>query len=117
MREIAQLQRKPFYNVGITKRTIAVCAIGGIFLGTLFFRFANLPLENLSNIQTKVLSESAAVSKKFDTALQPLFKVFGIDFYNPITILNLNYPYFRTFYYDKYLEYVAQKEKEELERK
>ncbi len=120
MREIARIQKNLMYNTGFTKLTIVVCAIGGVILGSLFFRFSNLQFnfgtatsKNTSD-QSTVISES---STKFDILMEYLFKVFRIDFYNPITILNTGYPYFETFYNDKYLEYVAQKETEELDKK
>jgi stage II sporulation protein P len=118
MRDIARIQKNTMYNTGFTKLTIVVCAIGGIILGSLFFKLSNFQF-NLGTATSDSKDQSAfsESTTKFEKDMETLFKVFGIDFYNPITILNNGYPYFERFYNDNYLEYVAEKEKEELDKK
>lgn len=134
MREIARIQRSSIYNTSnigsgksnLTKLPIILCAVAGILLGSLAFkvsngRINNTETESIKNNITQSKPEVEAVYNKQSSASElfkdALFKVFGMDRYNPITIVNASYPYFKMFYDDQYLEYVAQKEKEELQQK
>lgn len=107
MREIARVERSSIYsnsNFESTKKNISrlpviLCAIAGILLGSLIFKVANGHI----NITQDVLKDT-------------LFKVCGMDRYNPISIVNANNPYFKMFYQDQYLDYIAQKEQEELQQ-
>ncbi len=135
MREIARIQRSTIYNTSnigsaksnLTKLPIILCAFAGILLGGLAFKISN-------EVSTKVQShnydtaQSNTVVKAIDSKLSDnyevldslndlLFKIFGMDRYNPITIVNANHPYFETFYDKQYPEYVAQKKQQELSQK
>lgn len=108
MRETARIEKSSIYNTpnigsgksSLTKLPILLCAVAGILLGSLVFNIANGHI---------TISE--------DFFKDTLFKAFGMDRYNPITIVNANYPYFKNFYDNQYLEYIAQKEQQELAQK
>lgn len=101
MREIARVQRRELYNANVynnskssyAKLPVVLCTIAGILLGSFIFKFTN-----------------GGLSFSEDFFMDTLFKAFGMDRYNPITIVNSNYPYLKMFYDNKYLEYVAQQE-------
>lgn len=127
MREISRIQRRRMYlasGIGsknsLKKLPVILCTVAGILLGTFTFEIAN---NGLKSIQSGELKEGAGTYNKTNTQMivnslnDALFKVFGIDRYNPITIVNKNYPYFRMFYNNQYMEYLAQKEQQELEQK
>lgn len=108
MRESARIDRSSLYNAtnlgggksNITKLPIILCAIAGILLGGLVF---------------KVVNGQISISEEFFK--DELFKVFGIDRYNPVTIVNANYPYFKMVYDEQYPEYIKQQEEMELAKK
>jgi len=133
MREIAKIQRSSIYNTynvgsGRSNRLpIILCAIAGILLGSFAFKVANVSsteTEKLINDTTQSkLSVEAADNKQsanyvvLEAINDALFKFLGMDRYNPITIVNANHPYFKMFYDNQYLEYIAQKEQQELAQK
>lgn len=108
MRDIMRVERSPIYNTtnlvggksNLSKLPIIICAIIGILLGSFAFKAANGHI----NITEELFKDQ-------------LFKIFGMDRYNPITFVNTNYPYFKMFYENKYLDYIAQLEQEELAKK
>ncbi len=127
MREIARFEGNSIYsdaNVSkskgnFTKLPIILCAIAGILIGGLAFRAANgkISIEALAGGGT---TEGESGDKKADTlglAMDIMFKAFGMDRYNPITILNSNSPFFEEYYKKDYLKFVAEKEQEELQKK
>lgn len=98
----------------LTKLPIILCAVGGIVLGGIAFRFvngrANLPVD------LKKFTQRSAVVESSEGIKDLVFKLFGMDIYNPITILNNNYPYFKMFYDKEYLPYISEKEQQELNK-
>jgi len=128
MREISRIQRRKMYlasGIGgsksnIKKLPVILCTVTGILLGTFTFKMAN---NGIKSIQAGELNEVTNLYRKSSTQTivnslnDALFKVFGIDRYNPITIVNKNYPYFKIFYNNQYMEYLAQMEQQELEQK
>jgi stage II sporulation protein P len=100
-----------------SKLPIVLCAVGGIVLGSIAFNIANgkinIPVNFKDITKVTAISESGSQEK----IKEAVFKLFGIDVYNPITILNTNYPYFKMFYDKEYLDSLAEKQKQELEKK
>lgn len=138
MREIARVQRNSIYstsNIGsckgnLTKVPIILCTIAGILLGSFAYKVANERInitqnEDIKNNATESNSAVQAVynvqTPTYEVLIESfndkLFKIFGMDRYNPITIVNANHPYFKMFYNNQYLEYIAQMEQQELEKK
>lgn len=126
MREIARIEGNSFYNNSnvtgnkgnFSKFPIILCAIAGILIGGLAFRAANGHM-SIGGINTdgKDISESQDKADIAGFAMDILFKAFGMDRYNPITILNSNSPFFETYYKNDYLKFVAEKEQQELQEK
>ncbi len=126
MRETARIQRNSLYDGtnleggrgNFTRLPIILCAVAGILLGGLAFKAANGRIDigalNFGG-GTSQADSSGKNDDSFGFAKDIMFKVAGMDRYNPITILNANYPYFKLFYKNGYLDYVAQQEKEKLE--
>jgi len=127
MREIARFDGNSIYgdaNVSkskgnFSKLPIILCAIAGILIGGLAFRAANgkLSLESLSGGVQQLEDSGSKTARTFELAMDILFKAFGMDRYNPITILNSNSPFFEAYYKNDYLKFIAQKEQEELQKK
>jgi len=133
MREIARVQRNSIYNTSkicsgksnLTKLPIVLCAIAGILLGSFAFKVANGRINNTEDLKNDNTQSKPGVetiyNKQSDTFVETfndeLFKFFGMDRYNPITIVNANHPYFKMFYENQYLEYIAQIEQQELAQK
>ena len=124
MREFARIEGNSFYNDSnitgnkgsFSKFPIVLCAIVGILIGGLAFRAANGHMSiGGMNIGGKDISEDKADISGY--AMDILFKVFGMDRYNPITILNSNSPFFKIYYRDDYLKFIAEKEQKELQEK
>lgn len=128
MRELARINRGTVYNSpemtatgksSITRVTIILCAVAGILLGGLAYKAAN-GWFGKETVQAAGGIAAGDADKGQETAnfvLDAFFKAFGMDRYNPITIVNANNPYFKLFYENKYLEYVAEKEQQELQQK
>lgn len=127
MRELARLNRSSIYNSSgmtnnksnITKLPIILCAVAGVLLGGLAYKAANGWI-NKDAIQAAGELVSGSNGKESETVsymLDVLFNALGMDRYNPITIVNANNPYFKLFYENEYLEYVAEKEQQELQKK
>jgi stage II sporulation protein P len=137
MREIARVQRSSIYNTSsfgsgksnLKKLPIILCAVTGILLGSVAFKVSN---GSLNNIETEDLKNNTAQSKPaFDAVYNKkpvnfeisdsfndlLFKFFGMDRYNPITIVTANHPYFKMFYDNQYLDYISQIEQQEQAQK
>ncbi|HEY5584880.1 MAG TPA: stage II sporulation protein P [Ruminiclostridium sp.] len=137
MREIARSQRSSIYNTSnigrsksnLTKLPIILCAVVGILLGSLAFKVANGRINNAETESLKndfsqskpaveyVNNKQASSSKALELFKDGLFKFFGMDRYNPITIVNANSPYFKIFYENQYLQYSAQIEQQEVAQK
>jgi stage II sporulation protein P len=108
MREIARIERGSIYNTvnfgnsksNLTKLPIILCAIAGILLGGLVYKAAN-----------------GRINFSQEAIMDTLFEFCGMDRYDPITVVNANNTYFKAFYEDKYLGYVAQMKQEELVKK
>jgi len=132
MREIARILRSSIYSTSsfrrskrkVTKLPIILCAVAGILLGSLAFKFVDGRINNIGSLKNDISQSKPAVevvnnnnSNGFE-ALEffkdELFKFLGMDRYNPITIVNANYPYFKMFYENQYLQYTAQLEQQEL---
>lgn len=126
MREIARFEGSSFYHAAditsnnkgnFSKIPIIICAVAGILIGGLVFKAANGKLNinsiNINNPTTTTIKKSKTV----ELALDVLFKAFGMDRYNPITIINSNSPLFESYYEKGYLKYIAEKEQKELEEK
>lgn len=135
MREIARIQRSPVYNNAniennrnsFTKLAIVLCAVAGVLLGGFAFKAANgklnidFPDFKIKTPQVDSTGNQTAESTRknqesFGFIKDALFTILGMDRYNPITIVNANYPYFKLFYRDGYLDYIAQQEKEKMEK-
>ncbi len=126
MREIARFEGSSFYNAAditnnnkgnFSKIPIIICAVAGILIGGLVFQAANGQLDisklKLSNPTAAGINKSKSV----ELAKDVLFKAFGMDRYNPITIINSNSPLFESYYKNDYLKYIAEKEQQELAEK
>ncbi len=96
----------------LTKLPIILCAVGGIVLGGLAFRFANGKV----NIPIDFKPKASATIESSESIKEYVFKLFGIDLYNPITILNTNYPYFKMFYDKKYQPPASEKVQQEINK-
>ncbi len=123
MREIARIEGNSFYDEpdttaakgNFSKFSIVLCAVAGILIGGLAFRAANDQI-GLSGEQS--ISQGQSKKNEFvDQALDIMFKAFGMDRYNPITILNSNSPFFESYYKNDYLKFIAEKEQKELQEK
>ncbi len=99
----------------LTKLPIILCAIGGIVLGGLAFRLANGKV-NIPIDFKQVNPKSSASIESSENIKEFVFKLFGIDLYNPITILNTNYPYFKMFYEKKYQPPASEKVQQEINK-
>lgn len=97
----------------LTKLPIILCAVGGIVLGGIAFRLANGKV-NIPIDFEQITRKSGTTIESSDNIKEFVFKLFGIDMYNPITILNTNYPYFKMFYDKNYQPYAAEKVQQEL---
>lgn len=99
----------------LTKLPIILCAVGGIVLGGLAFRFANgkvnIPFD-FKHVNTK----ASTTAESSDNIKEYVFKLFGIDLNNPITILNTNYPYFKMFYDKNYQPLASERIQQEVNK-
>ncbi len=127
MREIARIEGNSFYNNSnmtsnkgnFSKRPIVLCAIAGILIGCMAFRAANGQIR-IGGINLNQQTSSEKQSKQTEAlnfSLDLLFKAFGMDRYNPITILNSNSTFFEEYYKNDYLKYIAEQEQEKLQEK
>ncbi len=127
MREAARFEGNSYYNESnmesnkgnFSKLPIILCAVAGILIGGLAFRAA---YGNISISGLKIGDQSVSDSQmdRDDTLgffKDILFQAFGMDRYNPITILNSNSPLFEAYYKNDYLKFIAEKEQRELEEK
>lgn len=123
MRELARIPKNTFYdssfegNKGnLTKLPVIICTVAGIVLGSLAFKFDTSSIGNNGwDFFKKATQEKTSTSATVDGSnryKEYFFKLFGIDFYDPLTILNANYPYFNLFYKNRYPEYTAQLQRE-----
>ncbi len=99
----------------LTKLPIVLCAIGGILLGGLAFTLANGKI-NIPIDFKQINPKSSASTESSDNVKEFVFKLFGIDLYNPITILNTNYPYFKMFYDKSYQPPASEKVQQEINK-
>lgn len=99
----------------LTKLPIVLCAIGGILLGGLAFTLANGKV-NIPIDFKQIKPKSSASTESSDNVKEFVFKLFGIDLYNPITILNTNYPYFKMFYDKSYQPPASEKVQQEISK-
>ncbi len=99
----------------LTKLPIVLCAIGGILLGGLAFTLANGKI-NIPIDFKQINPKSSASTESSDNVKEFVFKLFGIDLYNPITILNTNYPYFKMFYDKSYQPPASEKVQQEISK-
>ncbi len=127
MREIARIEGNSFYNDSnitgnkgnFSKRPIVLCAIAGILIGIMAFRAANGQI-SIGGINLSKQTSSENQSKQTEAlnySLDILFKAFGMDRYNPITILNSNSTFFEAYYKNDYLKYIAEQEQMKLQEK
>ncbi len=107
----------------VNKLPIILCATAGVLLGSIAFKVSILGINNTdTNNSTKyklaaeALKIKSANHETIDRFNDILFSSFGIDRYNPITILTANYPYFKMYYNNEYQDYLVQKQIE-LEQK
>lgn len=127
MRELARINRGSIYSSSgitnnksnITKLPIILCAVAGILLGGLVYKAANgwISKDTIQAAGELVSGSNVKQSETVSYVLDVLFNALGMDRYNPITIVNANNPYFKLFYENKYLEYAAEKEQQELQKK
>lgn len=126
MRDIVRIQNNgSIYNSpnfsgskrNITKLPIIICAAAGVLLGSFAFKISNISLDtnglnngSKSKLTAEVLKIKSANYETFDKVNDFLFKSFGIDRYNPITILTANYPYFKMYYNNEYQDYLVQRQ-------
>ncbi len=132
MRDIVRFQNgTSIYNssnIGSSKKNlnklpIILCATAGILLGSFAFKVSIVGI-NKTDTNSSTKSRLAADALKIKSANYEvidkfndiLFNSFGIDRYNPITILTANYPYFKMYYNNEYQDYLVQKQME-LEQK
>lgn len=132
MRDIMRMQNSSsIYNNSsfgsnrrnITKLPIIICATTGVLLGSFAYKIANIGINNgdtnslNNNSKSKLVAEALKIKstnyETIDKFNDFLFSSFGIDRYNPITILTANYPYFKMYYNNQYQEYIAQKQAEQ----
>ncbi len=99
----------------LAKLPIILCAVGGIILGGIAFRLANDKV-NLPIDFKHITQKSSASIESSDNIKEFVFKLFGIDLYNPITIVNTNYPYFKMFYDKSYQPSASEKVQQEINK-
>ncbi|QNU65567.1 stage II sporulation protein P [Ruminiclostridium herbifermentans] len=131
MRDIVRVQNgTSIYNSsnlgGMKKSTnklpIIICATAGILLGSFAFKVSIAGINKTDTNDSSKSGLSDALNNKstnyeaIDKFNDILFNSFGIDRYNPITILTANYPYFKMYYNNEYQDYLVQTQIE-LEKK
>jgi|GEM_PF-2886032 len=127
MRDIARFEGNSIYNNSnitgskgnFSKGPIVLCAIAGILIGCMAFRVANGKI-NIGEInlgQQTSSGDKKEQSEIINYTLDILFETFGMDRYNPVTIINSNSVLFETYYKNDYLKYIAEKEQEKLQEK
>ena len=131
MRDIVRVQNgTSIYNgsnisgsrKNVNKLPIILCATVGIVLGSFAFKvsMAGINKSDTSNAKSglaaDILNIKAPNYEAIDKFNDILFNSFGIDRYNPITILTANYPYFKMYYNNEYQDYLVQRQIE-LEKK
>ncbi|WP_024831239.1 stage II sporulation protein P [Ruminiclostridium josui] len=99
----------------LTKLPIILCAVGGIVLGGLAFSLANGKVKIPIDLK-QISSGNVTTIQSSESIKEYVFKLFGIDIYNPITILNTNYPYFKMFYDEKYQPPASEKVQQEIKK-
>ncbi len=127
MREAARFEGNSYYNESnmesnkgnFSKLPIILCAVAGILIGGLAFRaaYGNISLSGLKIGEQSVSDSQMDRDDTLGFFKDILFKAFGMDRYNPITILNSNSPLFEAYYKNDYLKFIAEKEQRELEEK
>jgi stage II sporulation protein P len=125
MREISRVQKRRMYlasGIGsknsFKKLPVILCTAVGILLGTFTFQAANKGIKSMQAGElNKDINQYHSTQVIVNSLNDALFKLFDMDRYNPITIVNKNYPYFKMFYDNQYMEYLAQKEQQELAQK
>lgn len=125
MREISRVQKRRMYlasGIGsknsFKKLPVILCTAAGILLGTFTFQAANKGIKSMQAGElNRDINQYHSTQVIINSLNDALFKLFGMDRYNPITIVNKNYPYFKMFYDNQYMEYLAQKEQQELAQK
>lgn len=99
----------------LTKLPIILCAVGGIVLGGLAFSLANGKVKIPIDLK-QISSGNVTTIQSSESIKEYVFKLFGIDIYNPITLLNTNYPYFKMFYDEKYQPPASEKVQQEIKK-
>ncbi len=127
MREAARFEGNSYYNESnmesnkgnFSKLPIILCAVAGILIGGLAFRaaYGNISISGLKIGEQSVSDSQMDRDDTLGFFKDILFKAFGMDRYNPITILNSNSPLFEAYYKNDYLKFIAEKEQRELEEK
>lgn len=107
----------------VNKLPIILCATAGILIGSFAFKVSigginqtDTNSNSKSGLAADVLNIKSVNYEVIDKFNDILFNSFGIDRYNPITILTANYPYFKMYYNNEYQDYLVQKQIE-LEQK
>ncbi len=126
MREAARFEGNSYYNGSnmesnkgnFSRLPIILCAVAGILIGQgLAFRAAYGKI-SISDLKIGAQSVSGSQTEKDDSfgfIKDIIFQAFGMDRYNPITILNSNSTFFEEYYKNDYLKFIAEKEQQKLE--
>ncbi|MDF2985247.1 MAG: stage sporulation protein [Eubacterium sp.] len=123
MREAARFEGNSYCNGSnmesnkgnFSRLPIILCAVAGILIGGLAFRAA---YGNINISDLKIGAQSGSQAEKTDSfgvIKDIIFQAFGMDRYNPITILNSNSTFFEEYYKNDYLKFIAEKEQQKLE--